>query len=265
MNDRCPQCGAMILPRDKFCPQCGASLENPEKSIEETDYGWQPGSVPATIGQLRAFCAYNEMPLETMRFFVGVDYQQPRAFGIYQDGDQFIVYKNKADGSRAVRYHGPDEAYAVGELYDKLLDECHRRDIWPDGKPMEAVEREKKSRLLFIPLAAVAVILFAVIAFFALKEEMRLHANDGYYRFDDAGLYYRYGDDWYYENDYYDWVYWNSVPYEGGDYLGSDYNADWGYSSFETSDAWEEIHEDHTTSDDYDSWDSDDTDWDSDW
>ena len=35
----------------------------------------------------------------------------------------FIVYKNKADGTRAVRYKGTDEAYAVNELYLKLKDE----------------------------------------------------------------------------------------------------------------------------------------------
>lgn len=57
------------------------------------------------------------------RFFIGEDYKEPKAFGIYQDGNRFIVYKNKADGSRAIRYDGLDEAYAVNEIYLKLKEE----------------------------------------------------------------------------------------------------------------------------------------------
>lgn len=87
---------------------------------------------PRTIEELREFCRAKEMPLEKMRFFIGENYQEPRAFGIFRSGNNFIVYKNKSDGTRAVRYQGSDEAYAVGELYDKLLDECHMRGIYPE-------------------------------------------------------------------------------------------------------------------------------------
>ena len=63
-----------------------------------------------------------------MRFFIGVDYKKPKAFGIYQDGDgNFVVYKNKADGSRAIRYKGTDEAYAVHELYLKMQSEVQKQ------------------------------------------------------------------------------------------------------------------------------------------
>lgn len=37
--------------------------------------------------------------------------------------NEFVVYKNKDDGQRALRYRGTDEAYAVNELYLKLKDE----------------------------------------------------------------------------------------------------------------------------------------------
>ncbi len=40
-----------------------------------------------------------------------------------------IVYKNKADGSRSIRYRGPDEAYAVRALYEKLLEMCRLMGI----------------------------------------------------------------------------------------------------------------------------------------
>ena len=278
--DRCPKCGAMVLPQENFCPQCGAPLTGAQPEEEWVDAGtsyerageegWQPDMTPATIDQLQAYCQYHGMPLEKMRFFVGEDYRQPRAFGIYREGDRFVVYKNKSDGSRAVRYNGPDEAHAVGELYAKLLDECHRRSIWPGGKPEAQVRAEKKAKRRFIILVAVAVVAILGISFFVIREERLAHEHDGYYRFeDDAGLYYHYGPDWYYYDDYYDWVLMDTILY-GDDYtdyyIGDDYDADWGYSDFEKSATWESIQEERrTSSSDYDSWDAGDTDWDSDW
>ena len=57
-----------------------------------------------------------------MHVHIGEDYKEPKAFGIYRDAasGHFVVYKNKADGQRAVRYEGMDEAYAVNELYQKI-------------------------------------------------------------------------------------------------------------------------------------------------
>ncbi|MBR1558640.1 MAG: zinc-ribbon domain-containing protein [Clostridia bacterium] len=264
MNDKhfCPNCGAALAPEQSFCPNCGTAL------AVATDYHPETGAAPRTIEELRLYCEYHHMPLEKMRFFVGVDYKQPRAFGIYRDGGRYVVYKNKDNGSRAVRYDGPDEAYAVNELYAKLLDECHKRNIWPGGKPKEVAEREKKSKRNFVILVVVLALAFAVFSFLAVRHENRVHAHDGYYRFNDDALYYRYGDDWYYDDYYYDWVIWNSIPYDDYEsyYIGSDYDDGWGYSDFAYSDAWESIQdENRTSSSDYDSWDSGGTDWSSDW
>ena len=45
-------------------------------------------------------------------------------------GNKFgAAYKNKADGSRSVRYDGPDEAYAVSEIFAKLMEVRHRYGI----------------------------------------------------------------------------------------------------------------------------------------
>lgn len=62
------------------------------------------------------------------RFFMGSDYTEPRAFVIYQDdfGD-FVVYKMKDDGTRALRYKGSDEKHAVNEYYQKFLSEVRKR------------------------------------------------------------------------------------------------------------------------------------------
>ena len=125
----CPFCGATLRSDQKFCPNCGA--ENPH-FVKDTLRRIQH---PRTIGELKEYCAERGMPLLRMRFFIGEDYREPRAFGIYRDGDRFVVYKNKDNGNRAVRYDGPDEAYAVNEIFQKLLDECHNRGIYPDREP----------------------------------------------------------------------------------------------------------------------------------
>jgi len=288
-RDRCPRCGALLLAGERFCGQCGAPLtgvagagsasgERPEYRDAGVGVGyggpsdWQPGTRPRTIEQLQAFCAYNEMLLERMRFFVGVDYREPRAFGIYQEGDRFVVYKNKADGSRAVRYDGPDEAYAVGELYDKLLDECHQRDIWPDGKPANLEKRRKAEKRRLIAIGVVGALLVGTLGFVFLKWQAKMHANDGYYRFGTPGIYYCYGGDWYhYDDGYSDWTPVEYGPYDdyddwSGYYVGDTYDRSWGYRDFEDSQAWAKIQEENrTSSSDYSSWDSNDTDWDSDW
>ena len=94
----------------------------------------QPGangnyrSQPRTIAELEQWYRDRNLPpYETTRFFIGINYTGKRAFGIYQEGDTFVVYKNKDDGSRAIRYRGPDEAYAVNELFLKLKSEIMAR------------------------------------------------------------------------------------------------------------------------------------------
>ena len=65
---------------------------------------------------------------EKTRFYIGQDYTDPKAFVIYQDDfGNYVVYKMKADGSRALRYKGPDEEYAVNEYYQKFLEEVRKR------------------------------------------------------------------------------------------------------------------------------------------
>ncbi len=68
-----------------------------------------------------------------MRFFIGENYREPRAFGICRDNGEWIVYKNKDDGNRFIRYRGLDEEVAVEEIFGKLLDECHLRGIVPEN------------------------------------------------------------------------------------------------------------------------------------
>ena len=140
-TSKCAYCGSTVRSDEPNCPNCGAANENFVADTPRTVF------LPRTIEELKEYCAERGMPLLRMRFFIGEDYREPKAFGIYRDGNNVVVYKNKADGSRAIRYRGPDEEHAVNELFQKLLDECHNRGIYPDGAPTRSGGgRQRRSR-----------------------------------------------------------------------------------------------------------------------
>ena len=115
MEVKCEYCDAMISDRAAHCPNCGAPNEHIKRMTAKT---------PQTIEQLESWYAARKLPpYESTRFFIGINYLKPRAFGIYRDGEDVVVYKNKDNGERSVRYRGTDEAYAVNEIYLKLKSE----------------------------------------------------------------------------------------------------------------------------------------------
>ena len=123
---------------------------------------------PRTIEELRAWFKERGYEPARTRFFVGVDFRAPKAFGIYQDalGD-YIVYKNKADGTRVIRYQGEDEAFAVHELYQRFQEELINQQVrWAADQTKAANSKfsyyePKNSR----PITTVHVLLFFVLAF----------------------------------------------------------------------------------------------------
>lgn len=115
MQVKCDFCGSFMEDDEYTCPNCGATNENLKRMAPRT---------PQTIEELQDWYVARKLPpYETTRFFIGIDTKERRAFGIYKDGSDYVVYKNKADGSRAVRYKGNDEAYAVNEIYLRLKEE----------------------------------------------------------------------------------------------------------------------------------------------
>lgn len=122
---------------DEKCPVCGAA--NPQfKTPKKVSH-------PKTIEELKRWYEDRHLPpKEVTRFFIGEDYKKPKAFGIYKDGDKFVVYKNKDTGARAIRYEGPDEAYAVNELYLKLKEEIlNQKALNNARKNNQIVKRQK--------------------------------------------------------------------------------------------------------------------------
>ena len=274
--DRCAYCGAVLSTQDRNCPNCGAPNPHYLPDTAVASPGADPNR-PRTVSELQAYCASRGMPLERMRFFIGVDYRRPRAFGIYRDGSDFVVYKNKADGSRAIRYRGPDEAFAVGELYDKLMAEHTQRahlrmtrfsyTSSTRGGPIVTRGASGFLRELFLRLRF--PILFLAVLLLASNITGRIHhRNDGYYRVGED-LYYRYGSSWFADTLTEGWYEVADFPYSDyqESYQGDAYDATWGGASFTDSQIWEEL----TNSDgdgcsyDYNGWDAGDTNWDSDW
>lgn len=151
MQIKCEYCGSMIEETAVKCPYCGAANQAVKRTADHT---------PKTIAELQQWYQDRHLPpYETTRFFIGINYTKPKAFGIYQDGDKFIVYKNKANGERAIRYQGTDEAYAVNELYLKLKDEIlNQKALNQQKKQKTATTKEQKKQSVKTFFIAVGVI-----------------------------------------------------------------------------------------------------------
>lgn len=226
--------------------------------------------IVSSVEEILEIAREKGMPLEKMRFFIGTDCREPKCFGVYQDPatGEWVVYKNKSDGTRAERYRGTNEALAAQEIWDKLSDEVEmRRDkagksVTRSG-PAPAGGKRKSRVLTRIMVAIFAVSLLPALISFVLGRHRRgyyVHDREVYYVQDDS--WYHYGSDgWVPFYDFEDsW-------YED-DYVGASYDFEDASQSFEQSDYYVEPSsndDDDWDDDDWDSWDSGDTDWDSDW
>lgn len=159
MNIKCDYCGAEFDSSLKECPVCGAK----NSSFVEEKKVKQKKTKPKTIEELKQWYIDAGLPPEeTTRFFIGKNLSERRVFGIYEENGNFVVYKNKDDGTRAVRYSGPDEAHAVNELYLKLKEEMANQKRHNSSKGSKKSTRKKPSKFsVFISK------IFIVIAFLA--------------------------------------------------------------------------------------------------
>lgn len=191
MKIKCEFCGTMMNDTEAVCPSCGAPNPNVRRSS---------GDQPLTIAALKQWYESHGLPPEeTTRFFIGKDIREPRAFGIYFDEKtgNYVVYKNKSSGQRAVRYEGTDEAYAVNELFQRLKQEITQQKMH-NVKQRQSSGTQPPSRkkgclgnLLVLALAGVGGIgaLLALLLGFGAV----LTRNDpkaGYYTYEGTAYYY---------------------------------------------------------------------------
>ncbi len=186
MKITCPYCNNLFNDTLEKCPNCAA----PNSGVVR-----KSGAQPITIEELKQWYTDKGLPpYETTRFFIGENYKKPRAFGIYQDEKtkEFIVYKNKDNGERAVRYHGSDEAYAVNELYQRLKQEIiqQKRSNLKGTNKLDKVSKKTNFgfRLgLILALAFPAVLILIGFISFIVQDLPK----DGYYLYGKT-LYYHY-------------------------------------------------------------------------
>ncbi len=280
MKVKCQYCGYTYEMEEDKCPGCGAPNES---SVAGTHIVKDP----VTIEELKEWYQKRGLPPEDVtRFFIGKDYKGAKAFGIYRDpgSGNVVVYKNKADGSRAVRYNGPDEAVAVREILVKLketinLQKSNNRSKQSSARPSGG--KGKKGKKVRDTSMAVGISIFAFVL--ACLIAVSDSPYRGYYRYHD-NTYYNLDSSWYmYDPALNDWT-GTQDPFEDGDkwkdYYDSSYSpSEYNQYSFEDTEFysdWEERKAEERNNDndsddsDYDwdsgdSWDSDAGDWDSDW
>ena len=268
MRQRCEYCDNWIDDTDAVCPHCGAPNEHMMVSVS---------GVPKTIDELKAFAVAHNLPLEQMRFFIGEDFKEPRAFGIYQDGLDFVVYKNKADGTRAIRYRGKDEAYAVNELYQKMKSEVANQKNRLGTQKVQKAQRKTRVAGILVIIAFATALVGGIFAISRMPSR-------GYYSYNDTSYYYQ-DDYWYYydtssnqwqpdpsppttltenNNDYWEGSSWDSSS-GTSDFSSSQYYEPPSESSSSSSSDDDDWDDDDWSWSSSDSWDSSATDWSSDW
>ena len=294
MRVKCDYCKQMVDESLEKCPHCGATISAVNRVASEQ---------PKTIDELRQWYeAHHLPPEEVTRFFIGKDIKEPKAFGIYKaDNGDFVVYKNKSTGERAIRYQGIDEGYAVNELYQRLKAEIadqkeHRAEVKYNSRPSSRSKSnvDVLDAVLNFPnmMGKALLVFFAICIIIAIIEAIvDNNPENGYYRYK--------GNDYYYQNSYwykYDKILdaWSLVEndneldsniyddtyedYQIYDHEGSDFedttwydsgrsdDSDWDNDSYWDSD--DDYDWDWDSDSDYDyggGWDSDYSDWDSDW
>ena len=286
MKTFCDYCGSVIDDTIEKCPNCGAVNVHIQRSGDQ---------IPKTIEELKAFAQEKGIPLEKMRFFIGIDYKEPRAFGIYKEPatGNCVVYKNKADGSRAIRYTGTDEAYAVNEIYQKMRAELlehkqadlNRGKTTSSYKPKTVKHSNRRSGLNGVMWGVlITIAIMFIFAFIVMIISDYNTPDKGYYDYQGTPYYYS-GGAWYTPDDDGEWARTNNTPdrlkenyndyFEAKDYgdLDSDYADDieeyqteaYSYDN-DDDDSWNDSNWDDDDWDyDYDDYDYFDSDWDSDW
>ena len=263
MKIKCEYCNGYLDDTEEKCPNCGASNEHLKRVGNQ---------VPTTISELEEwYKGHNLPPYDVTRFFIGIDYKNPKAFGIYKDDQtgNYVVYKNKDTGERKIRYEGKDEKYAVNELYLKLKEEIVNQKNLSMNKKNGGFFHKLIHGLLMGILETIIFFLFIFGIVFAITNYC---PQRGYYNINNQEYYYVSGN-WYIYSPVVGWKSTSKPEYKGRIsqyYDGVSYDSDDSYTDIRESSAydssWDDSDWDSSSSwDSSDSWDSGGTDWSSDW
>lgn len=233
MKIKCEYCGSFISDTDEKCEFCGAV--NSHLIRKGT-------GIPETIEQLIDFAKQHNLPLDKMHVHLGENFKGPQAIGIYQDEEtgNFIVYKNKTDGSRAVRYEGKDEAYAVNEIYQKMKSDMNNHRVKGPAPSRGPSGKKKSGGLVSLLVWIMIAIVILVILFGGRRSSSSSspsHTTDsGYvrdYDYDDSGS--SWLDSWSDSDDNDDSSWWNS---NNDSYSWSNDNWDSSNWNWNSSNSW---------------------------
>lgn len=269
MQVKCDFCGSYIDEALETCPNCGA----PNEHIKREATG-----VPRTIEELKAFCVEKQIPLDKFKFHIGENYTGPQAFGIYYDeqNKEYVVYKNKSDGTRSVRYHGHDEGYAVNEIYQKLKEQIGDYKTYRASKgaihsgPSASKSADSSGFNLVKAITWIAIIIIVLAVVFSGMGSKSSGNSGSYYNYNGNEYYYNDGSWYSYDDSTGDYSETYDVPSELENHR-DDYYDDLNEYNRQTIDSdWDDDSDfswdssDWGSSDDWDSgWDS--GSWDSDW
>lgn len=179
-----------------------------------------PEAIPKTIEELKKWYRDSGLPGEEITgFYIGKDYKFPKVFGIYLDLDSlnYIVYKNKSDGTRAIRYEGQDEEYAVKEFFTRLVQEIENQKNNQYNDDQSNNDESPKSRNHF-NVKVCSILIIILLAVFGIFFEIQSQKNTGY-----SDTYYDYYDDDY---DYDDYDY-DDDSSSSWDSSSTDWDSDW--------------------------------------
>ena len=216
---QCEFCGSFIEDTLEYCDVCGGLNKNHKRFISGT---------PKTIEELKLWYIQRKLPPEEVtRFFIGKNIKEPKAFGIYKESGEFIVYKNKANGQRAIRYKGTDEQYAVNELYMKIKEEILRQKNLNFNKKSNNLSNNKKKhkrtkKMSFMELFGIGSIIFtALIILLAVSIPLFTTLNppvsEAYFVSDAKEIYFREENEgnkcdwWVYDKELNKWEFYDTI------------------------------------------------------
>lgn len=222
-----------------------------------------------TLSSLKEYCVKTQLPLEKMRFSLGMNKgRSPRWFFIYRDiTGEWVVAKNKDDGTTVERYRGFDESEAVRIIAQKMEEEANKRGLSiyrtlpEENPPIEQVapttaflpagagtqdpwENPCKRRtgrwkpVLFLTIILLSITMLVIGLAATMGKTIQGRTERGSFRQSDSPNYhYEYGhEDYASADDIPWWQYWILDAYDDdydGDYgSGNEYNNDSWYDDF---------------------------------